>query len=202
MKPSTKACCDKRSRIFLLISAGIWVSLLVAGFTILEREEFTPVISNPIVPSFPHRSAIQLASDKPTLLLFLHPYCPCSRASLHELDELMAETQNKLSTTIVFTIPNGLAPGWEQGALWKSATAMPGIHIFRDQDGVEARRFGVIGSGHTLLFTPSGKLLFSGGITASRGHEGDNPGLSAIVSFVLNGYALVNHTPVFGCSLL
>jgi hypothetical protein len=52
------------------------------------------------------------------------------------------------------------------------------------------------------LYAPTGKLLFSGGITASRGHEGDNVGRSAIVSFILNGHAPVNHTPVFGCSLL
>jgi hypothetical protein len=187
----------------LLIIAGItWVALMARGFSILEREEFTPVTNDQVSATFPPHSAIQLASDKSTLLLFMHPYCPCSRASLHELDEILAETPNKLSVILVFTIPNGIPSGWEQGDLWKSAAIMPGVRVVRDQGGVEARRFGVKGSGHTLLYDPSGKLLFSGGITASRGHEGDNPGCSAIVSFVLYGHALVNHTPVFGCSLL
>jgi hypothetical protein len=74
--------------------------------------------------------------------------------------------------------------------------------VIRDQGGVEARRFDVEGSGHVLLYAPSGKLLFSGGITPSRGHEGDNAGRSAIVSLILRGHAPVDHTPVFGCSLL
>jgi len=180
----------------------LWVLLLVAGFTILEREEFTPITGVPIGKNFPAHSLIQLASDKPTLLIFCHPYCPCSRASLHELDQLMTETANKISVIIVFTIPKGIAPGWEQGDLWKSATSMQGVKVLRDQDGLEAERFGVQGSGHALLYDSSGKLFFSGGITPSRGHEGDNPGRSAIASFVLTGHALVDHTPVFGCPLL
>ena len=186
----------------LAITGILWVSLLAAGFTILEREEFTPVTSTRAVTSFPTHSTIPLALGKPTLLLFVHPYCPCSRASLHELDELLAETQNKLSVIIVFTIPNGLPPGWKKADLWKLAASMPGVRVLCDQGGVEARRFDVTGSGHTLLYNPAGKLLFSGGLTPSRGHEGDNPGRSAVVSFVLNGHALVSHTPVFGCSLL
>jgi hypothetical protein len=187
----------------LLIFAGIlWVALLAAGFTLLEREEFTPVANAPVTASFPANSAIQLAADKPTLLLFFHPHCPCSRASLHELDGLLTETQNKLSVILIFTIPKGVPPGWEEGDLWKSAAAMPGVRVLRDQGGLEARRFGVTGSGHTLLYNPSGQLLFSGGITPSRGHEGDNAGRSAIIDFVLTGHSLVKHASVFGCSLL
>lgn len=187
----------------LLILGGIlWFALLAAGFTLLEREEFTPVANAPVTTNFPPNSAIQLAADKPTLLLFFHPHCPCSRASLHELDGLLTETQNKLSVFLIFTIPKGVPPGWEEGDLWKSAAAMPGVRVLRDQGGLEAHRFGVTGSGHTLLYNPSGELLFSGGITPSRGHEGDNAGRSAIISIVLNGHALVDHTPVFGCSLL
>ena len=190
------------SQGLLTIAGIVWLAVLLTGFAILEREEFTPVKEARTAASFPQNSAIRLASNEPTLVLFVHPYCPCSRASLHELDGLLAETQNKLSVTLVFTIPNGIEPGWEQGDLWKSAEAMPGVRILRDQGGVEASRFGVKGSGHTLLYEPSGKLLFSGGITASRGHEGDNPGCAAIVGFVLNGHATVSRTPVFGCSLL
>jgi hypothetical protein len=152
--------------------------------------------------SFPRHSAVQLVSNKPTLVLFAHPRCPCTEASFHELDGLLAETQNRVSVTVVFTIPDGVPAGWEQGNLWNSATSIPGIRVIRDQGGREALRFDVEGSGHALLYAPSGKLLFSGGITASRGHEGDNVGRSAVVSFILNGHAPVNHTPVFGCSLL
>ena len=46
-----------------------------------------------------------------------------------------------------------------------------------------------------------GSLVFSGGITAARGHEGDNHGRSAIEDHLLHGGARVAHTPVFGCDL-
>jgi hypothetical protein len=188
--------------VYVVIVGVLWLAGVGAGFALLEKEEFTPAASGLVTTDFPKNSALPLASDKPTLLLFVHPYCPCSRASLHELDQLLAETQNKLSVTVVFTIPKGLPPGWDKGDLWKSAEAMPGIRVVRDEDGTETLRFGVKGSGHALLYAPSGQLLFSGGITPSRGDEGDSDGRSAIVSFVRSGHSLVSRTPVYGCSLL
>jgi hypothetical protein len=156
----------------------------------------------PQVALFPQDGALQLATDKPTLVIFVHPHCPCTRASLHELDRLLALIENRVSATVVFTIPDGVPAGWERGDLWNAATAIPGLHVIRDPRGQEALRFDVEGSGHVVLYAPSGKLLFSGGITASRGHEGDNVGRSAVISFVLHGHASVSQTPVFGCSLL
>lgn len=192
----------KGGRGLFVVGGGVWVALLLVGFSILGREEFTPVRSAPSVTIFPHDSAIQRARDQPTLLFFAHPQCPCTRASLHELDRLLAETQNKVSVVVVFTLPKGVPAGWEDGDLWQSAATMPGVRVFRDEGGRGANRFGVKGSGHVLLYDLSGALLFSGGITSSRGHEGDNPGRAAVISFILSGHALVSRTPVFGCSLL
>lgn len=188
---------------YAVILIGIfWVATLVVGFAVLKQEEFTPVPATAIGRDFPKGSSISLAPGRPTLVVFLHPYCPCSRATLRQLDELLAETRNKPAVTIVFTISKGLPPGWEKEDLWQTAAAMPGVRVVCDAGGVEARRFNVAGSGHTLLYDAGGRLLFSGGITASRGHEGDNPGQDAIVNFVLKGRSDVTHTPVFGCSLL
>jgi hypothetical protein len=193
---------SKRSNAFLVAAGVLWGSLLVVGFLFLAQEEFTPVEASLPMTLFPRKSAVRLVSDKLTLVLFAHPHCPCTRASLHELDGLLAGTQDGVSVTVVFTIPEGVPADWEQGDLWNLATSIPGLRVIMDKGGKEARQFDVVGSGHVLLYAPTGKLLFSGGITASRGHEGDNVGRSAIVSFILNGHAPVNHTPVFGCSLL
>jgi hypothetical protein len=193
---------SKRSPGFLTLAGVFWVLFVAVGFVILAEEEFTPVKAAPQVALFPRNCALQLVSDKPTLVLFVHPHCPCTRASLHELDGLLAQTQNRVSAIVVFTIPDGVPAGWEQGDLWNSAITIPGLRVISDPGGREAHRFDVEGSGHVLLYAPSGKLLFSGGITASRGHEGDNVGRSAVVSFILEGHASVSQTPVFGCSLL
>ncbi len=175
---------------------------MVVGFLFLAQEEFTPVEVSLGMKSFPQSSAVRLVSNKLTLVFFAHPRCPCTRASLHELDGLLAEIQNRVCVTVVFTVPDGVPADWEQGGLWNLATNIPGLRVIKDQGGWEARQFDVEGSGHVLLYAPSGKLLFSGGITASRGHEGDNAGRSAIVSLIRSGHAPVSHTPVFGCSLL
>jgi hypothetical protein len=75
------------------------------------------------------------------------------------------------------------------------------VKVVFDPDGVEARRFGAETSGHTQLFGTSGRLLFSGGITASRGHAGSNTGESAIIALVNNQTPARTQTLVFGCSL-
>src|SRR5712691_5642885 len=56
-------------------------------------------------------------------------------------------------------------------------------------------------SGQTVLYDSQGRLLFSGGITGSRGHSGDNAGRSSIVSLVNAGVADQKETIVFGCPL-
>ena len=70
-----------------------------------------------------------------------------------------------------------------------------------DDDGREARLFHAATSGQAVLYDPQGRLLFSGGITASRGHSGDNAGRSSIVSLVHAGVPDRTETSVFGCPL-
>ena len=186
----------------MLIAGLLWIAALATGFFVLAREEWTPVTDAAASPAFPAHSLLALAPDVPTLILFAHPRCPCTRASMHELAELMASLPHRVAVTVVFTLPKGVPPHWEQGELWQEAAAIPGVHLTTDRDGREAGRFGVKGSGHILLYQPSGRLVFSGGITPSRGHEGDNPGRSAVIGWVLQGRSQVNRTPVYGCPLL
>jgi len=76
------------------------------------------------------------------------------------------------------------------------------VQVMRDDDGVEAARFGAATSGQVILYDRDGGLLFTGGITASRGHAGDNDGRNAIVSLLGRGRETRHSSPVFGCSLL
>ena len=186
----------------VVIAGVLWAACVLMGMAVMAAEEFTPAQSAKLASQFPPGSKLALAADKPTLLLFLHPHCPCSRATMRELEKLLAATQDKVAVTNVFPLPAGTPPGWEKGDLWNWAHAIPGASVRLDPNGVAARQFGVVGSGHTLLYAPTGRLLFSGGITASRGEEGDNPGETAVADFVLRGHADITHTPVFGCTLL
>ena len=136
-----------------------------------------------------------------TLVMLAHPHCPCTRASVGELAEVMARVQGRADAFVLFSKPASSGDDWDDTGLRRSAAAIAGVTVLSDADGAEARRFGAETSGHTLLFAADGRLLFSGGITQSRGHAGDNAGASAIVSLVHNEGAERAETFVFGCAL-
>jgi hypothetical protein len=75
------------------------------------------------------------------------------------------------------------------------------VTVATDENGIEAGRFGAETSGHTLVFYPSGTLVFSGGITASRGHAGNNAGENAVLAAITQRSFDLPRTSVFGCSL-
>ena len=53
-----------------------------------------------------------------------------------------------------------------------------------------------------LLFSPQGRLLFAGGITPARGHEGDNGGKEAFEYMLEHPNAKTLSFPVYGCGLI
>jgi hypothetical protein len=191
-----------RTRLIVVIGL-IWVALLFVGFRVMMQEAYQAVPPAALVASFPAHSPIALDPRQPTLLLFVHPQCPCTKATFDELDQLRVQTNNGLAVTLVFTVPPNTPPKWEKGDLLTLAEKMAGIRIILDEGGALAHAFHVIGSGHVLVYAPSGRLLFSGGITPSRGHEGDSPGRDAIVQLIKGNPApQVIQKPVFGCALL
>jgi hypothetical protein len=150
---------------------------------------------------WPVQSHICASSNKATLLMILHPHCPCSRASVRELNQLMAKCEGLIEAHVIFVKPHGFAEGWEKSDLWKAAASIPGVSIHCDDEGNEARLFQAATSGQTLVYDKSGKLFFSGGVTAGRGHSGDNPGAKAISTLLSNTRTDASQTPVYGCSL-
>jgi hypothetical protein len=105
--------------------------------------------------------------------------------------------------------PEGVPGGWERTDLWKTAAAIPSVRVVRDAGGAEAVRFGALTSGECVLFAADGRRLFHGGITAARGHEGDNAGQDRLMDLLRAGTAAVEmpsvsgaaSTPVYGCPL-
>jgi hypothetical protein len=180
--------------------AIIWVAAVAFGLRSLFQYENTPGPVGALFQEWPN-TQIERASDRPTLVMLAHPRCPCTVASVGELAQIMARLQGKVAAYVLLAKPNESGPAWEDTNLQRSAEAIPGVKVISDPDGVEARRFGAETSGHTLLFGAGGHLLFSGGITASRGHAGDNAGESAIVALVNHQIPARTRTLVFGCSL-
>jgi hypothetical protein len=188
---------SKKTVVTVIFGVAWAVALAVSAGVLLNYENAPGRVGN-VPASWPVASQIKRSSERPTLVMLVHPYCPCSRASIGELARLMARVPGKISAYVLFFKPKDR---WANSDLQRSAAAIPGVIILTDLNGIEAGRFGGETSGHTLLFDRSGRLLFSGGITSSRGHSGDNAGERAIISLVNNEPPGRIATLVFGCSL-
>jgi hypothetical protein len=192
----------RRVRVILLASTVLWLFAVSTGLWILWGYENTPGVSAKPPQRWPAESQIQRAPDRATLIMLAHPHCPCTRASIGELASLMTHSQGRLTAYVLFLKPAGTTSDWEKTDLWQSAESIPGVSAIVDDGGVEARRFHAATSGQTILYDSQGRFLFSGGITGSRGHSGDNAGRSTIVSLVnAGGVAERAETFVFGCPL-
>jgi hypothetical protein len=73
--------------------------------------------------------------------------------------------------------------------------------VLADPDGREAQRLGAVTSGHVLLYDRAGQLLFTGGITGARGHEGDNAGGESVIRLIAGRGGARHHTLIYGCSI-
>jgi hypothetical protein len=94
-----------------------------------------------------------------------------------------------------------MADGWERTSLWQTVSTLDDVTAVADDGGREAERFGALTSGQTYLFDPQGQLLFRGGITPSRGHQGDNVGSQRIAALVHGETPSRSLSEVFGCAL-
>lgn len=190
-------------RASLKLAAGVvlWLSVVVAATVWMTAYSSTPGNSGKPPTDWPAQSRIPVQAGQPTLVMFAHPRCPCTRASLGELERLMARAPGKFAAHVLFLQPAGTEPGWTQTDLWRKAAAIPGVTVQQDDAGVEARRFHSETSGSVVFYDAGGHLEFQGGITLARGHEGDNPGSEAILASLREPQSVLGATPVFGCSL-
>jgi hypothetical protein len=68
-----------------------------------------------------------------------------------------------------------------------------------DAGGSIAGQFHANTSGEVFVYDRRGKLRFHGGITAARGHAGDNLGESAVIAIASGEKSYVERSPIFGC---
>jgi hypothetical protein len=180
----------------------VWAIVVSAGMFWMVRYQMTPGAQGAEVPgSWP--SGVSFAPNDRgwTLVMMVHPQCPCSRASVHELSQLMSRSSGHMKADVLFVQPRGAPPNWCDGDLWSDANQIPGVNVAIDRDARDSAIFGAATSGEVLLYDAAGKLQFSGGITDGRGHEGENAGYLAILSLIRGGRSRTTATPVYGCSL-
>ena len=133
--------------------------------------------------------------------MFLHPHCPCSRATADGLERLATRLPGQYSAVAVFFRPEGEPEAWAHTSIRAQFARIPGVTCVHDEGGREAALFGARTSGHVAAFDVHGRRLFAGGVTGARGHAGTNAHEDALRAALASGTPDVQDHDVFGCPL-
>ncbi len=189
-----------------------WLGLVGAGFFGVWRYESVPgaaapkaaapeavaSAARPTTGRRPSDGVFRLDPVRPTIVVFAHPDCPCTRATLDGLTQAMERKPGR-ARVVVAIVGETRGPG--VSANERAARRIPGAVVTSDPQGAEARRRGAATSGQTFVFAPDGTSLFQGGLTAVRGHYGPSAGLDAVAAILRGVRPPSPSAPVFGCSL-
>jgi hypothetical protein len=191
----------KPGRVMLVAAVIAWAAIVVAGNLWMTAYSSQPSGSATSPDRLPSAIRAEMSNERPTLLVFLHPYCPCSRATLAELERITADYPDIADIKAYFYLPSDQTEDWAHSDTWIKAERNPALSLFTI-DEEQLKELGTVTSGQVMLYDKNGDLVFSGGITPARGHEGDNVGSESIKAFFASGYAEVPTSLVFGCSLV
>lgn len=141
-------------------------------------------------------------SDEGTtrLIAFVHPFCPCSLATLSNIDLATTRIASPIEVSIVISDLSSNAN--EVSPAESFSRRFPKWSVSK-LSLEEINRRGVATSGHVLLIAKDEQILFSGGITKARGHVGECRGLNELIHAAeqtQNTGSEVRALPVFGCS--
>jgi hypothetical protein len=180
---------------------AVWLIILATGFASLISYQMRAGAPAVAPGEWPQTAGLKFDPQRCNLVMFAHPKCPCTDASLEELKIVMTQGRGKISPTICFFDPDGASADWAQTSLVRAAREIPGLNVIIDKNGAIAAKFGALTSGQVLMFDGRGQRVFAGGITGSRGHAGDNRGRSLVLALANGDISGPEQTPVFGCAL-
>ena len=174
----------------------IWTCAFVFAWATLFDHAYTPAKT-------PHGTAPTLSiepSDSYRIVIFAHPFCPCTRATLNELDESLARLPRNTSVNVIF-VSVGLNADASESSLVRLAREIRGVTVNFDETGHEAHRFGATVSGEAFAFNPAGQIVYHGGLTPGRGHQGDAMGQERLEQIIRGNSHELCIAPVYGCTL-
>jgi len=182
-----------------MVSYTLWLLAAGASTGVLLNQGGNAVRSGGTPEHWPQGTEMALDPKRATLLVFTHSHCPCTRATLTELNRLISRYPERIAAHILVLNSEKDRP---KSGLWGKSAAMTSVAIHEDTNGTEAHRFGAKTSGFVLFYAPSGQLLFKGGIAAGPGHKGDNAGAKAIIALLSGQNPTSTQTPVYGCAFV
>lgn len=184
-------------RLFAGLGVFAWAGAVAAGFGVIEAYESTPGPTAPASSGWPGGSALAFVPGRPNVVMALHPRCPCSRASLDALAEIVRSTPGPVSVRLLIYRPERSSPAWASSG----SGPIDGAGRVDDPGGAEAGRFGLATSGLVAAFDAGGRPRFSGGLTAGRGRSGPSDGGEALRAVLRAEVPARLRWAVYGCGL-
>src|SRR5687768_1828200 len=111
-----------------IVALGVWLWMTVYAFEAYQpADRFRHA-------SWPKNSRVSLADSRCTLLFFIHPRCPCTRASVTELEKLLAghtlEKRQRPEVIVVAAVPPEASTEWRDSNTIKRAMHLPNAALF------------------------------------------------------------------------
>src|SRR5437660_10078569 len=105
----------------------MWAGAAIVGGRAMLKYESTPGKVGSVSQWWPADSPIQPADDRPTLVMFAQPQCPCTRASVAELAKLVERIESKARVYVIFYTPRAIGSVLDDTTLSREASALPGF---------------------------------------------------------------------------
>lgn len=191
-----------RTRLTLL--CAVWMGVVAALIVRTERRDNDAGDPGASPALWPQGTTLVRAPEGHTLVMVAHPKCPCTAASLEELDRVLREATSPVRAYVLLVRPAGAGVDFERGASFERARTIEDAQPVVDVDGREAALFGGRTSGHVVAFDLVGRQRFAGGLTPARGRSGDGPGRRALLALLQGPSASPStaSSPVFGCPVV
>ena len=185
-------------RLLWIAAFCAWCAAGGGGLMALWSYSSSPGPAASAPGAWPESSHIPRPGARPSLIIALHPQCPCSRATVSELARL-SPSRERPDVHLLFVAPPDVDDSWVRSGLWHTAAGIP-AHTspwtMAPRRGASVRAC----RGRCSSTTAPDGCSSAAGITGARGHEGDNAGRAAIEA-LLDGRPHPASTFVFGCLL-
>ena len=104
----------RKQTMALAVAAAVWLAGIAGGYQAMWRFQRKAGDAGVAPKMWPPDSRLQPSAEGATLVLFAHPRCPCTRASITELRELLGSRLGRIRKTYVLVLkPSGFPNGWE-----------------------------------------------------------------------------------------
>jgi hypothetical protein len=187
---------------WVVISMGLWGLACAGAMGVLLTYANTAGEMGGLREGWVVPASFERPADRAMLVVFAHPKCPCTRATMSAIERLQREVPGGFATRVVFYEPDGADATWRGTDLWARAQRLVDADAIPDPGGAIATGAGARVSGCVALFDRDGALLFWGGITPARGHEGESVGLGSLRSVLRGERGTASEAPVYGCELM